>query len=70
MKILDDMGVRKLSAKVFSKANYSFKNNTGPTRCELCLSHQKESVHKGHLLRNQFDTDCTVWFSITKIICS
>jgi len=24
MNILDDMGVRKLSAKVFSKVNYSF----------------------------------------------
>jgi len=25
MDILDDMGVSKLSAKVFSKVNYSFK---------------------------------------------
>jgi len=26
MDILDDMGVSKLSAKVFSKVNYSFKH--------------------------------------------
>jgi len=26
MDILDDMGVSKLSAKVFSKVNYSFKS--------------------------------------------
>jgi len=26
MDILDDMGVSKLSAKVFSKVNYSFNN--------------------------------------------
>jgi len=29
MDILDDMGVSKLSAKVFSKVNYSFKLNYG-----------------------------------------
>jgi len=28
MNILDDMGVSKLSAKVFSKVNYSFKHNS------------------------------------------
>jgi len=28
MYILDDMGVSKLSAKVFSKVNYSFKHLT------------------------------------------
>jgi len=27
MDILDDMGVSKLSAKVFSKVNYSFKES-------------------------------------------
>jgi len=27
MDILDDMGVSKLSAKVFLKVNYSFNNN-------------------------------------------
>jgi len=27
MDILDDMGVSKLSAKVFSKVNYSFKHS-------------------------------------------
>jgi len=27
MDILDDMGVSKLSAKVFLKVNYSFKQN-------------------------------------------
>jgi len=27
MDILDDMGVSKLSAKVFFKVNYSFKGN-------------------------------------------
>jgi len=29
MDILDDMGVSKLSAKVFSKVNYSFKGSVG-----------------------------------------
>jgi len=29
MDILDDIGVSKLSAKVFSKVNYSFKMFTG-----------------------------------------
>jgi len=33
MKILDEMGVSKLSAKVFSKANYSFKNNILVVSC-------------------------------------
>jgi len=28
MDILDDMGVSKLSAEVFSKVNYSFKSNS------------------------------------------
>jgi len=28
MDILDDMGVSKSSAKVFSKVNYSFKSNS------------------------------------------
>jgi len=30
MDILDDMGVSKLSAKVFSKVNYSFKDMFSP----------------------------------------
>jgi len=30
MDILDDMGVSKLSAKVFSKVNYSFKKTHFP----------------------------------------
>jgi len=35
MDILDDMGVSKLSAKVFSKVNYSFKSGTS---CSVMLS--------------------------------
>jgi len=37
MDILDDMGVSKLSAKVFSKVNYSFKELNLIVKC-----HQKK----------------------------
>jgi len=36
MDILDDMGVSKLSAKVFSKVNYSIKLKTFFHRSWLC----------------------------------
>jgi len=52
MDILDDMGVSKLSAKVFSKVNYSFKckgrgyssysspkNNRSPSSCRYKPMH-------------------------------
>jgi len=37
MDILDDMGVRELSAKVFGKVNYSF-NAFGPGGLDLLLT--------------------------------
>jgi len=37
MDILDDMGVSKLSAKVFSKVNYSFKVCVKTKYKEICL---------------------------------
>jgi len=36
MDILDDMGVSKLSAKVFSKVNYSFKYYLTSTIYSVC----------------------------------
>jgi len=38
MDILDDMGVSKLSAKVFSKVNYSFKDITVQIAHIICSS--------------------------------
>jgi len=37
MDILDDMGVSKLSAKVFSKVNYSFNNSASLSFCSVPL---------------------------------
>jgi len=37
MDILDDMGVSKLSAKVFSKVNYSFKLVLDWNACLCCF---------------------------------
>jgi len=37
MDILDDMGVSKLSAKVFSKVNYSFNAFLGFTVIHQCV---------------------------------
>jgi len=39
MDILDDMGVSKLSAKVFSKVNYSFKYSENTLSVLIIGSH-------------------------------
>jgi len=44
MDILDDMGVSKLSTKVFSKVNYSFKQHL-ITHVHLYSEHQAESLY-------------------------
>jgi len=45
MDILDDMGVRKLSAKVFSKVNYSFKISLNHfVAFSQCLLAGKDSI--------------------------
>jgi len=46
MNILDDMGVSKLSAKVFFKVNYSFKHSVKSTNVvQRCLKpHRIKSV--------------------------
>jgi len=36
MGILDDMGVSKISAKVYLKVNYSFKNHTIKYKFDRC----------------------------------
>jgi len=45
MDILDDMGVSKLSAKVFSKVNYSFKMS------ECYCFRDKKFTPNGKLIR-------------------
>jgi len=45
MDILDDMGVSKLSAKVFLKVNYSFKgSNPAPARPRSEIHWEKYAV--------------------------
>jgi len=53
MDILDDMGVSKLSAKVFSKVNYSFK-----------LSHFKLRQHFFILFLPKSTTRLTLIFKV------
>jgi len=50
MGILDDMGLSKLSAKVFSKVNYSFKNSNVPFHVTATESEYTIVLLKKHSL--------------------
>jgi len=51
MDILDDMGASKLSAKVYSKVNYSFKACNAFGKHSPALYRQKNTIRKMTLLK-------------------